>query len=227
MRPARLRLLPLSITCGAALLLGLPAQAATAAATTGATARAKPAAKTAAARPAPKPALPHQQLRSEAKGLALATETVEAISEGQLDVASRVLIGASDCEFNQQISVQPLAGVPGYFTISHKGKRYRMLPRETATGAVRLEDPGAGVVWLQIPTKSMLMNARIGQRLVDNCLHLAQRIAVTAVVDASQGIGIVTPAVPAAASTAASAAASATAAAAAAPPAAAAAPLSR
>ncbi|OGA98465.1 MAG: hypothetical protein A3E25_16920 [Burkholderiales bacterium RIFCSPHIGHO2_12_FULL_69_20] len=207
MRPARLRLLSLFITCGAALLLGQPAQAATAAATTGATARAKPATKTAAVRPAPKPATQRQRLKSQAKGLALATETVEAISEGQLDVASRVLTGASDCEFNQQISVQPLAGVPGYFTVSLKGKRYRMLPRETATGAVRLEDPGAGVVWLQIPTKSMLMNARIGQRMVDNCLHSAQRIAVNAVVDAGQGIGIVTPALPAAASDAASTAA--------------------
>lgn len=189
MHPACLRLLPLSIACCGALLLGLPTQAATAGA--------KPTAKTASVRPAPKQATPRQQLRGAAKGLALAAETVEAINEGQLDVASRVLTGESDCEFNQQISVQPLAGVPGYFTVTLKGKRYRMLPRETATGAVRLEDPGAGVVWLQIPTKSMLMNTRLGQRMVDNCLHSEQRIAASAVVDASQGIGIVTQAVPA------------------------------
>jgi hypothetical protein len=188
MRPACFHALSLSLTCCAALLLGAPAQAATA--------DAKPAAKAARARPAPNPATPRQQLKSEAKGLALATETVETISAAQLDVAARVLIGASDCEFNQQISVQPLAGVPGYFTVLHKGKRYRMLPRETATGAVRLEDPGAGVVWLQIPTKSMLMNARAGQRMVDNCLHSEQRIAVRAVADAGQGIGIVAPPEP-------------------------------
>lgn len=194
MHPARPRQLPLSIVCCAALLLGPPVQAAP----TGA----GPAAKASPTRPAPKPASPRQQLKSAAKGLALATETVETISEAQLAVAARVLTGAVDCEFNQQISLQPLAGVPGYFTLSHHGKRYRMLPRETATGAVRLEDPGAGVVWLQIPTKSMLMNARVGQRMVDNCLHSEQRIAVNAVVDASQGIGIVTPAVPAAAAAA-------------------------
>lgn len=190
MRPACIRSLPLSLTCCAALLLGLPAQAAAA--------DAKPAAKAAPARPAPKPATPRQQLKSEAKGLALAAETVETISDAQLGVAARVLTGAADCEFNQQITVQPLDGVPGYFTVVHKGKRYRMLPRETATGAVRLEDPAAGVVWLQIPTKSMLMNARAGQRMVDNCQHAEQRIAVRAVADAGQGIGIVAPAAPAA-----------------------------
>lgn len=182
MRPACPRLISLSVACCAALLLALPAQAATPGA--------KPDAKS---RPASKLATPRQQLKSEAKGLALAAETVESISEGQLAVASRVLTGAADCEFNQQISVQPLDGVPGYFTVSHKGKRYRMLPRETATGAVRLEDPAAGVVWLQIPTKSMLMNARVGQRLVDNCLLSEQRIAVHAAVDPGQGIGIVVP----------------------------------
>jgi hypothetical protein len=152
-----------------------------------------------AAKPAPKPATTRQQLKNEAAGLALATETAEAISQGQLDVAARVLTGQADCEFKQRVDVQPLAGTPGYFTVSHQGKRYRMLPRETATGAVRLEDPVAGIVWLQIPAKSMLMNAKIGQRMVDNCLHPEQRAAVAAVTGAAQGIGIVAQPAPAAA----------------------------
>ena len=74
-------------------------------------------------------------------------------------------------------------GWPGYFTLTLEGAPSRMRPGETATGAVRREDPGAGVVWLQIPTKSMLMNTRRGQRMVDNCLHSEQRIAASAVVD--------------------------------------------
>jgi hypothetical protein len=39
---------------------------------------------------------------------------------------------------------------------------------------VRLEDKRAGVVWLQIPAKSMMMNSRIGQRMVDDCKHPTQ-----------------------------------------------------
>ncbi|HVQ04137.1 MAG TPA: hypothetical protein VMT14_11505, partial [Burkholderiaceae bacterium] len=51
----------------------------------------------------------------------------------------------------------------------------------TSTGALRLEDKKAGIVWLQIPSKSMLMNSKVGQRMVDNCLHPEQRAAVRAV----------------------------------------------
>ena len=140
------------------------------------------------------PASARQQTQSAAKGLALATETAEAISDAQLDVAARVLTGQADCEFNQRISVAPLDGRPGYFTVSHQGKQYRMLPRETTTGAVRLEDPVNGLVWLQIPAKSMLMNARRGQRMVDSCMHAEQHAAASALAaGGGQGIGIVAP----------------------------------
>lgn len=154
----------------------------------------KPAAKP-AARPAPKvvmktaPATPRQQTKNAAKGLALATEVTEAISAGQLDVAARVLTGTADCEFRQTVTVQPVDGLPGYFHVGHQGKRYRMLPRETSTGAVRLEDPANGIVWLQIPTKSMLMDAKRGQRMIDSCLHSEQRAAVAAASAAGQAIG--------------------------------------
>jgi hypothetical protein len=32
---------------------------------------------------------------------------------------------------------------------------------------------------LQIPSKSMLMNRKIGRRKVDSCTHAEQRVAVT------------------------------------------------
>ena len=132
-------------------------------------------------------ASPRQQLRSEAQGLALANAT--AISIQQLDIATRVLTGLADCEFKQSVQVQALASKPGLFTVEHQGRRFVMAPRETSTGAVRLEDPAAGMVWLQIPARSMLLNARLGQRMVDSCLHAEQRTAV-AVADASQSLGI-------------------------------------
>lgn len=202
---APLRLL--AATC--ALLLANAALAATP--TVPAKPPARPAAKP-ATKPAPAPAVKprpgvtRQQADSSAKGLALATATVETISAGQLDVAARVLTGMVDCEFNQRVQVQPVDGQPGYFTVSHQGRHYRMLPRETTTGAVRLEDPVNGIVWLQIPVKSMLMNARRGQRMIDSCLHADQRAALAAATaaaaagtQAGQGIGIVPGAAPPAA----------------------------
>ena len=145
-----------------------------------------------------KPATPRQQLKREAEGLALATTTVETITEAQLDVAMRVLTGAADCEFNERITVAPVNGRPGHFHVGHMAQRYTMVPEETATGAVRLVDRRAGVVWLQIPVKSMLMNSKQGRRMVDACTHAEQRAALTVTVaDAGIGIGIA-PVVPAA-----------------------------
>ena len=78
------------------------------------------------------------------------------------------------CEFNQSVDVQPHAASKGYFDIHFKGKTYVMAPEATTTGAVRLEDKKAGTMWLQIGNKSMLMNSKIGQRMVDNCKHTSQ-----------------------------------------------------
>ncbi|MGK2952376.1 MAG: hypothetical protein ACSLEZ_08335 [Thiobacillus sp.] len=101
------------------------------------------------------------------------------LTPGQLDAASRVLTGQIPCEFGQSIRITPIDGKPGYFEIVFKRTTYTLVPQETSTGAVRLEDRKAGVVWLQIPAKSMLLNSRIGKRMVDNCLHSEQRFVAT------------------------------------------------
>ncbi|MBE7417814.1 MAG: hypothetical protein HS128_08645 [Ideonella sp.] len=152
-----------------------------------ATARAADAPKTARpatpAKPAtqpPKPAATAQERADKAKGMALATETVQRATEAQLQLADRVLTGDAACEFEQTVNLQRISGQPGYFRLRFKKASYTVVPEETSTGAVRLEDRKAGIVWIQIPSKSMLLNAKIGQRLVDNCLHAEQRAAVAA-----------------------------------------------
>lgn len=159
-----------------------------------------PAAAKPAPKPATRPATSREMLQNQAKGLALATETVEQINEAQLDIATRVLTGDADCEFNQKVAVSPVDGQPGHFHVGFKKMRYRMVPQETTTGAVRLEDKKAGVVWLQIPTKSMLMNAKIGQRMVDACTHSEQRAAVAAAEAAGKAMKVAEAASAAAAS---------------------------
>ena len=140
----------------------------------------KHSAKATVAKSTPKPSTPRQKLASEAKSLALATDTVEAITENRLEIATRVLTGSAQCEFNQQVSVEAMADRPGHFKVGFNKLHYVMTPEETTTGAVRLEDKKAGVVWIQIPVKSMLMNHKIGQRMVDGCMQTEQRVAVEA-----------------------------------------------
>ncbi|HEY6133162.1 MAG TPA: hypothetical protein VIW70_04220, partial [Rubrivivax sp.] len=79
------------------------------------------------------------------------------------------------------------------FKLTHKKFTYTLVPQETTTGAVRLEDPKNGIVWLQIPAKSMLMNAKLGQRMVDSCQHADQRSATVPAEGESIGIAAATP----------------------------------
>lgn len=143
---------------------------------------AKPVAKQQVAKAAPtkKPAASQsrKELQSEAQGLALATEVTESISANQLQIADRVLTGNAQCEFNQTVNVDPIKDKPGHFKVGFNKASYVMTPQETSTGAVRLEDKRNGIVWLQIPSKSMMMNQKVGQRMVDGCMHAEQRASV-------------------------------------------------
>ncbi|MBP6763888.1 MAG: hypothetical protein KA141_02780 [Rubrivivax sp.] len=100
---------------------------------------------------------------------ALPATAAGPLTPGQMDAASQVFVGTANCEFNNSITVTAIEGQPGHFKLQHKKATYTLVPQETTTGAVRLEDTKAGVVWLQIPAKSMLMNAKLGQRVADGC----------------------------------------------------------
>lgn len=115
---------------------------------------------------------------AQAKASPQPEAAANALTPAQLEIASRVMTGNAKCEFDQQVSVFPVDGKPGHFHVGYKSAKYTMVPQETTTGAVRLEDRRAGVMWLQIPTKSMLMNSKIGQRMVDSCTQSQQRASL-------------------------------------------------
>jgi hypothetical protein len=101
-------------------------------------------------------------------------EDTSPLNEEQLAVGPQVHAGDANCEFKNRITITPDANNPGRFRLQFGKMIYNMTPEPTTTGAVRLEDKKAGVVWLQIPTKSMLMNNKVGQRMADFCMHSAQ-----------------------------------------------------
>ncbi|MDB5890207.1 MAG: hypothetical protein JWP47_1038 [Polaromonas sp.] len=96
------------------------------------------------------------------------------LSALDLETAGRVHVGQIPCELGAAVTVTADAKRPGFFTVSTKGNRFRMHPVESRTGAIRLEDPKAGALWLQLGNKSMLMSQKMGQRLADECMSPAQ-----------------------------------------------------
>ena len=96
---------------------------------------------------------------------------ITAADELQLAAAKEVLMGESGCEFNQKIQVNANAQHPGYVDMSFNQKKYTMKPVLSPTGALRLEDVRREALMIQIASKTMVMNQKTGQRLVDNCVH--------------------------------------------------------
>ena len=98
-----------------------------------------------------------------------------AADEEQLRAAERVHFGDYECEFNQRLQVQLDPKFPGYVKVVGVGVDYLMKPVASQTGAIRLEDVRQIGLLLQVAGKSMLMNVKTGQRMIDNCVHPAQR----------------------------------------------------
>jgi membrane-bound inhibitor of C-type lysozyme len=122
-------------------------------------------AQTAPAKPAAKPA---------AKAAAPAAKALPAADAEQMAAAQRTLTGAYDCEFGQKIDVAMNPKSNGYVDVKYKNSTFTMKPVVSSTGALRLEDVTGRTLMLQIANKSMLMDTKIGQRLVDGCIHPEQ-----------------------------------------------------
>ncbi len=92
------------------------------------------------------------------------------LTDAELELAKRVHIGAIPCELGTTVIITPSTKRPGFFRVQTKTTSFRMHPVESRTGAIRLEDPRAGAMWLQLGNKSMLMSQKLGRRLADECM---------------------------------------------------------
>ncbi len=95
-------------------------------------------------------------------------------TQEQIDAAERTHFGDYQCEFNQKIHVSLAPTAAGYIEVKHLKKVYTMKPVMSSTGALRLEDVRGQTLLLQIANKSMLMDVKAGQRIVDSCVHAIQ-----------------------------------------------------
>lgn len=118
--------------------------------------------------------------RSAAKAVEEVTpieeDTNVTLSEADLAVAQRVYLGNIPCELGASVEITP-AKRQGFFIVQVKNMRnarYYMHPVESRTGAIRLEDPKRGAMWLQLGNKSMLMSQQLGKRLADECMSPEQ-----------------------------------------------------
>ncbi|PUA20849.1 hypothetical protein C7W93_11160 [Glaciimonas sp. PCH181] len=75
--------------------------------------------------------------------------------------------GAFNCDMGNRVDIE--ADANNDVRLTWKGTKYAMTPVSTTTGAVRFENQSSGLVWIQIPAKSMLLNTRQGAQLANEC----------------------------------------------------------
>lgn len=119
-------------------------------------------------------------------------EPTHALSPGEMQVARAVHVGDMRCEQGAVVNVKPLR-TEGFFLVSTGNMRFRMHPVESRTGAIRLEDPRRGAMWLQLGNKSMLMSQKLGRRLADEC-QSPEQVGVAAAMRENPPPGLLDPA---------------------------------
>ena len=96
------------------------------------------------------------------------------LTTAQTAIVPNVYTGPQACEAGVNVTLTPDVSNSGYFNVVVKNRTYHMYPVVTLSGAVRLEDPREGAIWLQMTNKSMMMNQKTGSRLADDCINPAQ-----------------------------------------------------
>ncbi|MFX1682052.1 hypothetical protein PV762_22795 [Mitsuaria sp. CC2] len=154
------------------------------------------AASTGTAKPAPTKPAPAKTAKPAAKTTTAKKAPVKApppplpeASEEQLTAAKRAYLGLYECEFKQTVTIEPNAKDLGYINVAFKKDTFVMKPVLSTTGALRLEDVTGRTLMVQIANKSMLLDVKAGQRLVDECIHPEQRAAIEAARSASAPAG--------------------------------------
>ncbi len=136
--------------------------------------------KPAAAKPAAKPAADaaaNGRRAARVKSIEEATpiddDPAVKLTDADLEVARKVHMGDIPCELGATVHITPHKR-EGFFIVRTGIQRFRMHPVESRTGAIRLEDPVGGAMWLQLGNKSMLMSQKMGKRLADDCMNPEQ-----------------------------------------------------
>ena len=101
--------------------------------------------------------------------------TVPDAQPDQVKAAELVFYGPYDCEFQQIVNITQSPKYSAYVDVKHGAKGWLMKPVLSSTGAIRLEDVRGETLMVQIASKSMLLNVRTGQRIVDDCVSPKQR----------------------------------------------------
>jgi hypothetical protein len=77
--------------------------------------------------------------------------------------------GTYHCELNRNVEIRQVSPDGRSMVISWLGKNHSLEAVDARSGALRFENTAAGLVWLVIVGKSMLLDSHKGQQLANEC----------------------------------------------------------
>lgn len=77
--------------------------------------------------------------------------------------------GTYRCELGKKVEVRRDANKPNQISIDWQGKRRSLQRYDSTSGLPRYEDRENGLVWIDLPWKSVLMDAKTGSPLANEC----------------------------------------------------------
>lgn len=77
--------------------------------------------------------------------------------------------GTYRCELGQKVDIERETGDAKVLKLNWKGKRHTLQRYDSTSGLPRYEDRQNGLVWIDLPWKSVLMDERSGHPLANEC----------------------------------------------------------
>lgn len=77
--------------------------------------------------------------------------------------------GTYRCEMGKKVEIQRDARNPDSIKVSWQGNRHTLQRYDSTSGLPRYEDRQNGLVWIDLPWKSVLMDAKTGSPIANEC----------------------------------------------------------
>lgn len=94
-------------------------------------------------------------------------ETPASIDNQQLEF--KLASGTYRCDMGRRVEVQRSTGDAHQVQIGWSGKRYQLARNPSHSGLPRFEDEGSGLVWIDLPWKSILLDRDTNKPLASDC----------------------------------------------------------